>query len=225
MSTSLASLGRAAFSELIDFLLPPVCPLCRTQPPTRGGLCAACADATGLEPSWREGGEPLACAGAAAPYAGKAEEMIKGLKYAGRLSLAAPLGHLLAAAIEGRGRCCDLLAPVPLHPRRLAERGFNQSLLLARELARQAGLAVQIVPRLLARIRYTRPQVELAGSEREVNVRGAFAVAEAAGLLEGRSVLLIDDVFTTGATLKECAAALRRAGAARVLALTVARTN
>jgi predicted amidophosphoribosyltransferase len=111
-----------------------------------------------------------------------------------------------------------------LHPRRLAERGFNQSLLLARELLAQSSLLARLAPTLLRRTRHTRPQVELSGPERAANVRGAFAVAPGARL-QGLSVLLIDDVRTTGATLFECAAALRGAGAARVLALTVARVG
>jgi predicted amidophosphoribosyltransferase len=110
---------------------------------------------------------------------------------------------------------------VPLHPVRARERGFNQAELLAAELAAAAGLAV--LP-ALRRVRPTRPQVGLAAAERAGNVRDAFAAdASRAPLLRGRGALLVDDVFTTGATLESAAAALRAAGAARVVALTLAR--
>lgn len=220
---SLAAQMRGAALGLLEFLLPAVCPVCRESQPSEGGLCPGCLEGCGLEPAWSEARGPLSALGAATPYSGKAEEMIKGLKYAGRLTLARPLGHLLARAAEGAAGC-DLVAPVPLHPRRLAERGFNQSLLLARELLAHSGLAARLAPTLLRRTRHTRPQVELSGPERAANVRGAFAVAPGARL-QGLSVLLIDDVRTTGATLFECAAALRGAGTARVLALTVARAG
>jgi ComF family protein len=210
---------------LVRFLLPAVCPLCWEAPAADCGLCAGCLEAAAPEPLWREAGGPLAEVGSALPYGGQAEEMIKGLKYEGRLSMAAPLGHLLALAVDEGARSCELIAPVPLHPKRLAGRGFNQSLLLARELAGQAKLAGRLLPRLLVRTRHTRPQVELSGAERADNVRGAFALGGASPPLEGRSVLLIDDVLTTGSTLGECAAVLREAGAARVVALTVARAG
>jgi ComF family protein len=222
-------IGAAIFSaarELGGFVLPPVCPVCRAAAPLTGGLCSGCLDAAGLSPGWHEFSScTLDAAGAAAPYAGAVEEMIKGLKYSGRLALAGPLGNLLALAAEGQAHPCDLLAPVPLHPRRLAERGFNQALVIARHLLRHAPRSgARLLPDLLRRVRYTRPQVELSGAERAANVKGAFAVAGNASL-EGASVLLVDDVFTTGATLAECAAALKRAGAERVMALTVARTG
>ncbi|MFH0810558.1 MAG: ComF family protein [Pseudomonadota bacterium] len=207
---------------LVDFLLPPACPLCREDLATEAGICPRCLEAAGVDPSWRSGDAVLHAVGNAAAYGGATEEMIKGLKYSGRLSLARPLGRLLAQAVDEQILACTLVAPVPLHPRRLAERGFNQSLLLVRELSGQAGLPAEVVPRLLVRSRYTRPQVELPAQERQENVRGAFAVAEGREVA-GHAILLVDDVFTTGATLVECATVLRRAGAARVLALTVAR--
>jgi len=212
----------------MDFFLPPICPACRSGSAGREGLCAACLDAAAPEPAWAEGVAALAATGSAAAYRGLAEEMIKALKYSGRLAMVRPLGgllaNLLARTAAGPAQACDILAPVPLHPRRLTERGFNQSLLLTKELARQAGLRARLSPGLLQRVRYTRPQVELNGFERAANVRGAFAVAASAGV-RGRRVLLIDDVCTTGATLRECAAALRSAGAAEVVALTVARAG
>jgi ComF family protein len=113
----------------------------------------------------------------------------------------------------------DLLAPVPLHPKRLKARGFNQALLLAqafpdKPLAREA----------LVRVRHTRPQVGLNPKERRDNVKGAFAVPDPAQV-RGKNVLLVDDLLTTGATVKECARVLIKAGAKRVELLTVGRVK
>ena len=113
----------------------------------------------------------------------------------------------------------DLLIPVPLHPKRLKHRGFNQALLLAQAFP-EAPLAREAV----VRMRHTQPQVGLNPKERQDNVKGAFAVPDPA-LVKGKNVLLIDDLFTTGSTVKECARVLRKAGARRVEVLTVARVK
>jgi ComF family protein len=114
----------------------------------------------------------------------------------------------------------DLLIPVPLHAARLRWRGFNQSLLLARELASAWQMSAN--PFVLRRCRSTPPQVGLDERARRRNVRGAFEVADRASV-KGRAVLLVDDVFTTGATVNECAVTLRRAGARYVDVLVLAR--
>jgi ComF family protein len=110
--------------------------------------------------------------------------------------------------------------PVPLHTRRLRERGFNQSLLLARQVSRKRSIPLNFTA--LWRSRQTQPQTQLSGPERQKNVRGAFEVRNAEAVA-GKRVLLIDDVFTTGATVQECAKALLDAGAERVDVLTLAR--
>ncbi|MBN1882137.1 MAG: ComF family protein [Deltaproteobacteria bacterium] len=122
----------------------------------------------------------------------------------------------------------DIIVPVPLHRRRLRERGYNQSLLLARGLGKIWGMRVD--GRGLVRTRWTEPQVNLTPTERERNVRGAFTVRGREGggrrgrsLYEGASVLLVDDVYTTGATVRECARVLIDSGARRVGVLTAAR--
>ena len=113
----------------------------------------------------------------------------------------------------------DLIVPVPLHPKRLKQRGFNQALLLARAFPE-----VPLGREAVVRVRHTVPQVELKPKERRDNVKGAFAVPDPA-LVKGKNVLLLDDVYTTGATVRECAKVLRRAGARRVDVLTVARVK
>lgn len=116
----------------------------------------------------------------------------------------------------------ELIIPVPLHAKRLKSRGFNQALVLARILF--PGPRPRIAPQLLVRTRWTEPQTTLSGRERRQNLDGAFAVRQAERIC-GRQVLLVDDVFTTGTTLNECAKVLKAHGAARVEALTLARVQ
>lgn len=123
-------------------------------------------------------------------------------------------------AAHGNDFCPDVVVPVPLHADRLRERGYNQAEMIARPLARRLGLKLD--PCLLARTRPRPPQLVLSRSERWKSVRGAYATREGVRVDKAR-VLLVDDVFTTGATLNACAGALRKAGAAEVMGLTVGR--
>lgn len=144
-------------------------------------------------------------------------------KYGGRPSLGRHLGRLMAEAVGGLfdpGRF-DLVIPVPLHPGRERERGFNQAALLAKEVGSAWGLRVG--HRLLRRVRATEAQSG-GRSARAANVRGAFHVARP-DQVAGCKVLLIDDVFTTGATVSECAKTLLAAGAAEVAVYTLARVE
>jgi len=113
----------------------------------------------------------------------------------------------------------DLLIPVPLHPKRLRERGFNQSLLLVKALSHRTGIPYE--KRLLQKKRQTLPQVELSGREREKEVRNSFRIIKREALL-GKTILLVDDVYTTGATVNECAKVLLAAGAERIDVFTIA---
>jgi ComF family protein len=138
------------------------------------------------------------------------------LKYDARRSLARPLGEMMRARgadVLGDASC---VVPVPLHPSRRRERGFNQ----ARDLARHLGLPVV---EALARVRRTAPQTELSAEERRTNLDGAFATSRRVRKLIGATIVLVDDVSTTGATLEACAQTLRNAGVKEVLALTAAR--
>jgi ComF family protein len=143
---------------------------------------------------------------------------VRALKYQARRPLARTLGTLLAREYPFAPDA--VLVPVPLHPRRLRERGFNQSLLLARALGRARRLVV--ARRALVRIRATVAQPGLTRAEREENLRGAFAVRTAEAIRD-HAVVLVDDVLTTGATANACAAALLAAGATRVDVYTVCR--
>jgi len=115
----------------------------------------------------------------------------------------------------------DVIVPVPLHARRLRERGYNQAALLARELGKGVGLPV--LENALIRVRDTSPQVDLGAEERRENVRGAFHLPD--DRLVGKSVLLVDDVYTTGATLEACSLALKQRGVRAAWALTLARAR
>ena len=242
------------FARLLDVIYPPRCAVCGLfldgDPEARnergGLLCGSCLEGfrpvrsprctvCGIPFPSAAGGEHLCgeCIrkpprydAARAPYlyAGTLLEALRLFKY-GRKSLLGPaLGGLLARfAREWLAEPQDLLVlPVPLHPRKVRERGFNQSLLLAQPVARE--LQSRLDFRCLKRVRYTAPQTGLGKEERRRNVRNAFEVA-APGAVDGHAVLLIDDVYTTGNTLNECARVLRKAGCRQVLCLTLARRS
>jgi ComF family protein len=151
-------------------------------------------------------------------------ELIHLFKYGRVKTLARPLGDLLSAALPGDEQF-DAVAPVPLHWRREWQRGFNQSELLARVIARRCGIPVV---KALRRVRPTLTQAGLSNTSRRRNVAAAFRGVRRAPwspAVEGQSILLIDDVMTTGSTAASCALALKRAGARRVALLTVARVD
>lgn len=127
-----------------------------------------------------------------------------------------------AGGDEYRWSDYDLIVPVPLHPRKARERGFNQSGVLAHGLSRRTG--IKLLRNGLVRTRYTRTQTRLSRKDRQENVKGAFRISERAEI-NGKSVLLVDDVYTTGATVNECAEVLIGAGALMVDVLTLARAG
>jgi ComF family protein len=148
--------------------------------------------------------------------------VVQKFKYGRKVSLGKPLGRLMARGCEeflSEFRA-DLILPVPLHPKRLRWRGFNQSVLLARQVSWAYGTPMD--PFVLLRCRETPPQTQLTEQERRKNMRGAFAVNPDKPIKKKR-ILLIDDVYTSGATVNECSRALRRAGAKEVYVLTLAR--
>jgi ComF family protein len=154
-------------------------------------------------------------------YGGPLADALKRYKYGQRVELARPLGALLLRALQEGGHEAaqrwDVIVPVPIHPRRLSQRGFNQAGLLASVVSRAVRLPALL--RALARTRDTEPQAALAGAARRANMREAFTTRD---MLAGRRVLLVDDVLTSGATAEGCASALRAAGVASVDLLVVA---
>jgi ComF family protein len=148
--------------------------------------------------------------------------MILAFKYGDRLHAVKTFAPWMLRAGKDLINQADFIIPVPLHARRLRERRFNQSALLAQEVAAHEGRAY--IPDLLARTRHTVPQQGLNYKQRGKNVHGAFSVNKKVDLGE-KNILLIDDVFTSGATLNECARVLKRAGAGMVNVLTVARVT
>ncbi|MEW6219495.1 MAG: ComF family protein [Thermodesulfobacteriota bacterium] len=169
------------------------------------------------------GGRHFSAARAVLLYTGPVRAAIHAFKYGGSWAGLATFRHLATRLPEvASWAAADRIVPVPLHVRRLRERGFNQALVLARALFPQARR--RIAPDLLERQRPTTPQTALSGAARRANLRGAFRLRPGASVA-GQSILLVDDVFTTGTTMSECARVLRRAGAATVWALTLARVD
>lgn len=209
----------------------PVCPAC-AQDWTRDlrSRCPCCANPVGAQDGGRRCGACLADSPAfdatvtACDYADPVDRLVLQLKFGARLALAPWMARRLVEAVLARAGLPlpDLLCPVPLGPRRLVERGYNQALELARPLSKDLG--IPLAPRLLLRQLETAAQSGVAPGERRRNVRGAFAIADEAPPLAGRHVGLVDDVMTSGHTLDELAGVLKRAGAARVTNLVFART-
>jgi ComF family protein len=152
-------------------------------------------------------------------FEGSLREAVHQFKYRPCRSLGRPLGEWMAANVR-MVTAIDVVMPVPLHKKRLRERGFNQALLLAHRMSEAHRLPYCCDN--LYRVRPTRPQVELTGAERVRNVAGAFALRQPEEVRD-RTVVLVDDVFTSGATMNECARVLKDVGAARVIAFTLAR--
>jgi len=197
------------------------CPGCRADLPwLPEAHCPQCAKPT---PAARTCGDCLAHpprfdrVQAAFAYAFPVDAVIQRYKYAGQLALGSLLAGSLAECVDPVG--VDLIVPMPLAPARLAERGFNQSLELARVVAARHGLA--LAPHACRRVKDTPPLAALPWEERAKSIRGAFVCDADLG---GRTVAVVDDVLTTGATMNELARNLRKAGAKTVIALVVART-
>lgn len=217
----------------LDVLVPRRCGLCgafgdflcaactAALPRTDGPRCRTCAaplaPGTGCRACAALPEQPLTSLTAACCFVDGARRLVHRLKYEALSALAEPMGVLMATYPLPDPRP-ELIVPVPLHRSRKRQRGFNQAELLARVIGRAHG--VPVAPRALARVRATPSQVrQTDAAHRAANVAGAFACRED---VAGRVVLLVDDVATTGATLRACAAALRAAGATTVHALVFA---
>lgn len=234
-------LGSRIFS-LSNVIVPPACLGCRTSLADHHALCAKCwrdigfiraplCENMGIPLPFDTGGPSISAAAlaeppdydrarAAAHYAGTARKLVHDFKYADRQEVRILLGNWLTAAGSDLLSEAHLILPVPMSRRRLFWRKFNQAAILAHELGRRSGVAVDTAS--LRRRRATKPQVGLTRAQRQSNMEGAFAVLKRhRARIQSANILLIDDVVTTGATVNACARALKRAGAARVDVLAV----
>lgn len=244
LGREIKAFASAAMRWPARLLFPPVCAGCRRLTSQPGTLCAECwpklkfIDRPWCEvmgtPFSHDMGEgflsaeaiadppPFGRARAAVSYLGVARQMVQGLKYQDRTDLAPWMARWMLRAGGELVAQADVVVAVPLHWRRFLSRRFNQSAELARAVARQAGKPFE--PGAVLRVKGTRRQVGLQRTERDANVRGAFRIPpEADIVVRGRRILLVDDVYTTGATVRAVTLALKRAGAANVDVLTFAR--
>lgn len=236
--------AKAALNWPARLLFPPVCAGCRRHVLQPGVLCGQCWPKLRLlERPWcpvmgtpfiHDMGEgflsaeaiadppPFERARAAVAYSGVARQMVQGLKYQDRTDLAPWMARWMLRAGAELTVKTDVIVPVPLHWKRFFKRQFNQSAELARALSSLTGLP--FAPSAVTRVKLTRQQVGLERHEREENVRAAFRVpSEEEIAIAGRRVLLVDDVYTTGATVRAVSKALKRGGAGAVDVLTFAR--
>jgi ComF family protein len=243
--SAVPSVVRTVVFDVVNFALPPRCPACGIITPEPHRFCFACWQALtflgdpccarcGLPfPYGDSTGECGRCLAepppfdrlrAAVAYGDVARTVVLKLKYSGRPGLAETLARFMLRHLpeEGDGEPKPLLVPVPLHRWRIWKRGYNQAALIASALSRRA--RIEAAPDILRRTRATPPLKGLGRRERALTVRGAFKVTEEGRKrLAGRPVILVDDVFTSGATAGACAKALRRAGASSVSVLCWAR--
>ena len=214
------------FSSLL-FPQQNACHICERFLEDGGTLCAACQSALLREslakPLLERPLPPLSASLSSCRYEGMARKLVHGLKYGADGQLAYPLGEAMLKVLLHQPslyRRIDLAIPVPLHPTRLDQRGYNQAELLTRALAKP--LRLKMESGVLARIRPTDTQVGRTRDQRMQAMRGAFAVCDPSAVRD-KCILLVDDVLTTGATASACALALRQAGAKEIILLTACR--
>jgi len=206
---------RRGWANLLDLLYPPRCAGCgRVDTNWCDGCALAFNDAAG--PLTLAAPEPLSGVLAGRWHEGQARAAVHALKYEACRPMAKILAVPMAEALQSAGWACDGLLPVPLHATRLKDRGYNQAEWLAEAVASRMG--VECLPNALVRTRNTPHQVGASAAGRRANMEGAFAPV--GDQLRGRLLILVDDVFTTGATLQACAQAALAGGAASVTSLT-----
>ena len=220
--------------DCLRLLAPFVCPACLAVfLPVASPLCIQC----GAVFISREGEDRLCgtciespkrfrIARACGVYDETLMALVHCFKYDGKIQLARPLGSLLLSGYFHYWKMddIDLIVPVPLHVKRFRERGFNQSYLLVKDWAQMSFQTPTVERNVLVRKRKTDPQTGLGRKRRITNIKDAFSVSDPSKIF-GKRVLLVDDVYTTGATVDECSTALRRAGAKQVDVLTLARAQ
>ena len=199
----------------VRFIERPYCEVLGTPFSLDHGIGAVSGDALANPPHFRR-------LRSVAAYGDVARTLVQALKYQDRTDLAPWMAIWMARAGGDLLRDAAVIVPVPLHPMRYLSRRFNQSAELARWLSKRSGVTFD--PEILLRTKKTRQQVGLGANERQDNVRGAFAVSDGQKIkIAGKSILLVDDVYTTGATVNAAAKVLKKAGAAQVDVLTFAR--
>jgi ComF family protein len=225
---------RLCTAPLTNISRLPVCPRCLLAiAPLSGSTCEICGEGLGSNlqgnnqvcPACQESRPHFVKAAAYGAYDGELRELIHLLKYEQVTPAAGVLGRMLAEAIQKLSVNADsiVIVPVPLHRSKRRERGFNQAELIARAALKNYGLMCELGANVLERTRPTVSQIGLTRPQRVENIRGAFRVRHL-NRVAGRSVLLVDDVLTTGTTATECARILLKAGAKKVWVATVART-
>lgn len=200
----------------VDLLFPPRCAGCGKLDTFWCDQCQHDLDQITLT-EHIEAKAPLQAVTASGWHVGKLREAVQALKYENARQVAKPLGEKLAQCLQQQDWTIDILVPVPLHTKRLAERGYNQAQEIAEVVSKMSEIRCEA--NALQRVRETQSQVTVSGAERLVNIKGAFVANSQ--LVSGQSVLIIDDVYTTGSTLIACGEALIMAGAEVVYGLTV----
>lgn len=200
----------------IHFIQSPLCTCCGVPFPGSSGTNRLCGECIISPP-------PFTVARSLGRYETVLMEVIHKFKYRGKIAAGKVLGTMMASFDYSEFPISEysLVMPVPLHPRRLRERGFNQSLILSRELARTFSLTLDFTS--LRRHIYREPQVNVKREKRESNVRGVFQLRDE-DKVKGEKIILVDDVYTSGSTVRECCRVLKKCGVADVSVLTVART-
>lgn len=206
----------ALFDLLVDLIFPPRCAGCGRVDTLWCDQCQSVIDTIPLTPHANPL-EPLNGIASTAVHQGILQSAVQALKYENAVHMGVPLGNRLASRLKLTNWTADMIVPVPLHTTRLAERGYNQAYIIAKQVALQ--MNVPCVPEALSRQRYTHSQVGLNRQERLANTEDAFIASP--DLVHGKTILIIDDVYTTGATLSNCAHAALEVGAVAVYGLTV----
>lgn len=202
------------FDAFLDLIFPPKCEVCKSS--SKEALCQDCFNSVKFM-------KPHLGIHSVTSYDDVVRSALHQLKFNNKKRLAQPMGLLMVQYLSQTMHLdlkeIDVLVPVPLHPNRLKQRGFNQARLIALSIHQYFGITVE---NALLRIIDTKPQFDLSRNERFENVKGAFAMNKASHIFN-KKILLIDDIYTTGATIAECANTLRAAGAKRTDILTLAR--
>jgi ComF family protein len=219
--------------SLLDFVYPPLC-LCCDNLLVDGNshICASCWDSpqrvVDTLPLFVETRDRLQAGGVidelVSLYVFEKERAIQkilhALKYGGGQDLGVELGRRLGLTMNQSRMKADVVIPIPLHKRKVRERGYNQSELIARGLTEITGISTD--PRCVRRARFTETQTKLSKEERMLNMAGAFILSTTSASVKGSTIVLLDDVITTGSTIRSCAEVLKDAGACKIIAASVA---